>query len=108
VSDDKELREVILKEVDTVASRLENGEGDNPKLLAQGVALSLRLLRPLVERVTVSDSECKQRMATCPARAILSGNVESAKSAAFKVIAGHSPWFLFVAYLIYEIATKHQ
>lgn len=100
--DDKELRDVLITEIDEIAPKLVNGGATDPTLLARGVALSLRLLKPVVQRITVSDDECKRRMALCPAHAILSGNTESAGAALVKLIERWAPWAGIVGYLTWK------
>mgnify|MGYP003602275760 CR=1 FL=1 len=105
MTDNRDIKKIILDEIDSAARELENGGAANPVAQGKGIALLLRVVRPLVERETVTEGECLDRMSKCPARSLISGGNggEATASILIKAIERLSPWALIVGWMAWQL-----
>ena len=88
VTDASQLRSVLVAEMDEIAKSLANGGGADPVLQGRALSCLLRIMRPIIERESVQEHECRERMkiigerlerheATCPAIRLFAHPAES-------------------------------
>lgn len=117
MSDSREIKQVLLAEMDTLAHDLSNGDAGNIEKQGKALAYILRILRPLVERDTVIEPECRERMAiigkriedhieTCPAARLLEKPLESGGVILAKMASQSFPWLVALALLGLYIVFK--
>ncbi len=102
MSDDKDIRELMDKDFDDVEKRLQNGEGGNPAVHGQALALLLKHVRILVRRSTVTEAECLKRRADCPGVKLFT----NPKETVLTELARQGGWIAICAYLVYLVVTK--
>jgi len=66
MSDDKDMRDLMDRDFEEIEAKLQNGHSADPATQGRALALLLRHVRVLVRRNTVTEDECKSRMAACP------------------------------------------
>jgi hypothetical protein len=111
MTDASQLRGVLVAEIDEIAKSLANGGGAD--LVLQGRALSclLRIMRPLIERESVQEHECRERMkiigerlerheATCPAIRMFAHPAESGGVILANLAKTSLPWLLLIGGLV--------
>lgn len=103
MSDSQPLKQFVLDEIDEVSADLANGGGADQIKQGRGIAILLRVVRPMVERETVTEIECLERMSKCPARAIVTGGIETAGAAIVKLVEKSLPWVGLVAWLAWQL-----
>lgn len=107
MTDAAQIRGVLIAEMDSLARDLANGGGAD--LVKQGQALSyiLRIMRPMVERESVMENECRERMktigerlerheTTCPAIRVFSHPAESGGVILANLAKTSLPWLLLI------------
>jgi hypothetical protein len=110
MTDSAQIKGVLLAEMDSLAKDLANGGGAD--LVKQGQALSyiLRIMRPLVERESVQEAECRERMmiigkrledhyAKCPAAKLLEKPLEGGGVILAKAASQSLPWMVAITLL---------
>jgi len=105
-------------EMDALARDLSNGEAGNIEKQGKALAYIMRILRPLVERESVNESECRERMAvlgkrledhtaTCPAIRLFAHPAESGGVILANLAKTSLPWMiLIVVVLVWAVWLK--
>lgn len=110
MSDSANIKAVLIAEMDQLSHELSNGDAGNIEKQGKALAYILRIMRPLVERESVQESECRERMGTmgkrlddhyvnCPAARLLEKPMESAPVIMAKLASTSLPWILFLVAL---------
>lgn len=108
MTDASQLRSVLVAEMDEIAKSLTNGGGADPVLQGRALSCLLRIMRPLIERESVQEHECRERMkiigerlerheATCPAIRMFAHPAESGGVILANLAKTSLPWLLLVA-----------
>ena len=117
MSDGAEIRKVLIGEIDQLAHDLSNGDAGNIEKQGRALSYLLRVVRPLVEREVVLESECRERMMemgkrvelheiNCPAAKLLEKPLEGGSVILAKAASQSLPWLIALGLLGLYIAFK--
>lgn len=100
MTDAKESKSIIIHQWDKSMAAL--GKATTVEEMSTALVFLFEAIKPLIERSTVTDEECDERMRTCPARAmIVGGNTQPAVTA----LINRSPLLMLVAifgYIVFQ------
>ena len=85
---------IVDQDFARVEKKLANGWGGDPHVHGEALLLITRVLRPLLARSTVTESECTQRRKDCP------GQAQSVGATITKAIGFASPALVAICYII--------
>ncbi len=102
MSDDKDMRDLMDRDFEEIEAKLQNGHSADPAIQGRALALLLRHVRILVRRSTVTEQECKARMADCPGVKLF----QHPKETVVTELARQGGWIVVVGYLVYQIMSK--
>lgn len=114
MSDREDSVQFVVSEIDDITQKLANGGAADPVLQGRAAGLTLRLLRPLVLRETVTEAECidrrrsladdlRRHIAECPGARILTSPRETIGMVLAKGGKESLPWALIVGFLIWKL-----
>lgn len=117
MSDREDSVQFVVSEIDDITQKLANGGAADPVLQGRAAGLTLRLLRPLVLRETVTEPECierrrsladdlKKRMSDCPGSKLFSRPQETLGIVLTKSVKEALPWVLITSFLLWKLYVK--
>ena len=97
MTDGSANKQIVLSEWDFHADKVKNAK--TVEQLAPSLGFYFMATRPFIERETVLEKECAERVENCPARALASGDLSRGKRALQQILTVHFPWLLLVGLL---------
>ena len=102
MTDTEDIKGLLDHDFEAIEAELRNGHGEDLALQGKALALLLRHVRILVRRSTVTEKECKARMANCPGVKLFT----NPKETVLTELAKQGGWIVVCAYLVYLVVTK--
>lgn len=102
MTDTADIKGLLDHDFEAIEMQLQNGHGDDLELQGKALALLLRHVRILVRRSTVTEQECKARMADCPGVKLF----QHPKETIVTELARQGGWIVVVGYLVYQLISK--
>lgn len=99
-------KDIVLKEWDCHAEKVRHAT--TVEQMAPSLGYFFMAVRPFIERETVTEQDCDDKMKKCPARAILTGDVETTKNALYRLAREHGAWLILVGYLLWQLAKANM
>lgn len=114
MSDREDSVQFVVSEIDDITQKLANGGAADPVLQGRAAGLTLRLLRPLVLRETVTEPECierrrsladdlKRHISDCPGPKIFSHPRETIGMVLAKGGKETFPWLVIVGFMLWKL-----